>query len=46
MLAVLGAVVLFCGIYPAPILNLMTSSLNHLAAILAQVPSATLLSGM
>ena len=46
MLAVLGAVVLFCGIYPAPILNLMTSSLNHLAAILTQVPSAASLSGM
>ena len=34
MLASLGAIVVFLGIYPAPILDLMNSSLNTLAVIL------------
>jgi hypothetical protein len=34
MLATLGVIVVFFGIYPAPILNLMNSSLNTLAALL------------
>jgi len=34
MLATLAVVVIFLGIYPAPALNLMTASMNHLAELL------------
>jgi NADH-quinone oxidoreductase subunit M len=34
MLATLAVIVIFLGIYPAPMLNLMNSSLNHLAELM------------
>jgi NADH-quinone oxidoreductase subunit M len=34
MLASLAVVVIFLGIYPSPMLNLMTASMNHLAELL------------
>jgi len=46
MLATLGIIVIFFGIYPAPILNLMNSSLNTLAALLRQGAPAAMMSGM
>jgi NADH-quinone oxidoreductase subunit M len=46
MLAALALVVIFCGIYPAPVLNLMTSSLNCLSGILQHSAGATLFSGI
>ena len=46
MLATLGIIVIFFGIYPAPILNLMNSSLNTLAALLQQGLPAAMTSGM
>jgi NADH-quinone oxidoreductase subunit M len=45
MLASLGVVVIFCGIYPAPVLNLMNSSLNYLSDIL-QHSAGTVMIGM
>jgi NADH-quinone oxidoreductase subunit M len=45
MLASLGIVVIFCGIYPAPVLNLMNSSLNYLSDIL-QNSAGTVMIGM
>jgi NADH-quinone oxidoreductase subunit M len=44
MLATLAVIVIFFGIYPSPVLDLMNSSLNHLAEILQHVPAP--LSGM
>ena len=44
MLASLGAIVVFLGIYPAPVLDLMNSSLNALAEILKT--SGTAMIGM
>ncbi len=44
MLASLGAIVIFLGIYPAPLLDLMNSSLNTLAGILQA--SGTAMIGM
>ena len=44
MLASLGIIVVFLGIYPAPLLNLMNSSLNALAGILQA--SGTAMIGM
>ena len=46
MLATLGVIVVFFGIYPAPILNLMNSSLNTLAALLQQGAPAAMTGGM
>jgi len=34
MLATLAVIVIFLGVYPSPVLNLMSTSLNHLAALL------------
>jgi NADH-quinone oxidoreductase subunit M len=34
MLVPLAAIVIFLGIYPAPLINLMTSSLNELSSVL------------
>ncbi len=45
MLASLGVVVIFCGIYPAPVLNLMNSSLNYLSDIV-QNSAGTVMVGM
>ena len=45
MLASLGVVVIFCGIYPAPVLNLMNSSLNYLSDIV-QNSAGTVMIGM
>jgi NADH-quinone oxidoreductase subunit M len=42
MLASLGIIVIFLGIYPSPVLNLMNTSLNALAAILQPVAPAVL----
>jgi NADH-quinone oxidoreductase subunit M len=44
MLVTLAVIVIFCGIYPSPVLDLMNSSLNYLSGILQHVP--TPLSGM
>jgi NADH-quinone oxidoreductase subunit M len=46
MLATLGVIVIFFGIYPAPILNLMNSSLNTLAALLQHGVPAAMTGGM
>jgi NADH-quinone oxidoreductase subunit M len=46
MLATLGVIVIFFGIYPSPILNLMNSSLSTLAALLRQGAPAVMMSGM
>ena len=46
MLATLGVIVVFFGIYPAPILNLMNSSLNTLAALLQHGAPAAMTGGM
>jgi NADH-quinone oxidoreductase subunit M len=46
MLATLGVIVIFFGIYPAPILNLMNSSLNTLAALLQHGAPAAMTGGM
>jgi NADH-quinone oxidoreductase subunit M len=43
MLASLAAVVIFLGIYPSPMLDLMNSSLNHLAGILHETGGAAIL---
>jgi NADH-quinone oxidoreductase subunit M len=40
MLASLAAIVIFFGIYPSPMLNLMNSSLNHLADLLQHAAGA------
>jgi NADH-quinone oxidoreductase subunit M len=42
MLATLAVVVIFCGIYPAPVLNLMNSSLNYLSDILQNSAGAVM----
>jgi NADH-quinone oxidoreductase subunit M len=44
MLVSLAAIVIFLGVYPSPMLDLMNSSLNHLAAIVQDASSASLLS--
>jgi NADH-quinone oxidoreductase subunit M len=44
MLASLAAIVIFFGIYPSPMLDLMNSSLNNLAGLLQQTGAATMLS--
>lgn len=36
MLATLAVIVIFLGIYPAPMINLLNSSMNHLAEFLQQ----------
>ena len=46
MLATLGVIVIACGIYPAPVLDLMNSSLNLLSTILQHTAAATMMSGM
>ncbi|MEW6510360.1 MAG: NADH-quinone oxidoreductase subunit M [Bacteroidota bacterium] len=46
MLATLAVIVIFCGIYPSPVLDLMTSSLNTLSALLQHTASVTMMSGM
>lgn len=40
MLVPLAAIVIFLGIYPSPILDLMNASMNQLAALMHQVMSA------
>jgi len=42
MLASLGAVVIFCGIFPGPVLDLMNSSLNYLSDILQNSAGAVM----
>ncbi|MGB5875666.1 MAG: NADH-quinone oxidoreductase subunit M [Bacteroidota bacterium] len=44
MLVSLAAIVIFLGVYPSPMLDLMNSSLNHLAAIVQDASGASLLS--
>ncbi len=43
MLVPLAAIVIFLGIYPSPILNLMNTSLNHLADILHTAQAVTMM---
>jgi len=43
MLAPLAAIVIFLGIYPSPVLDLMNSSMNFLAELLRHAGSATLM---
>lgn len=43
MLVPLAAIVIFLGIYPSPVLNLMNASLNHLAEILHTAQAATMM---
>jgi NADH-quinone oxidoreductase subunit M len=43
MLASLAAIVIFLGIYPSPVLDLMNSSMNHLAALMQQTAGAAVL---
>jgi NADH-quinone oxidoreductase subunit M len=43
MLASLAAIVILLGIYPAPALDLMTSSLNHLAGLMQSPVAETLM---
>jgi len=43
MLLPLAAIVIFLGIYPSPILDLMNSSINHLSGILQQSGSAVMM---
>ena len=45
MLATLAIVIIFFGIYPSPVLDLMNSSLNCLSGILQQSANGTMLSG-
>jgi NADH-quinone oxidoreductase subunit M len=45
MLATLAAIVIFLGVYPSPMLDLMNSSLNYLAELL-QHPSTSVLLGV
>jgi len=42
MLVPLAAVVIFLGVYPSPILDLMNSSMNHLADLLHHAGNATM----
>lgn len=46
MLWPLAAIVIFLGIFPSPILNLMNTSLNALSGVLDQARHATILMGM
>jgi NADH-quinone oxidoreductase subunit M len=46
MLWPLALIVIFLGIYPSPILNLMNTSLNALAGVLDQARHATTMMGM
>jgi NADH-quinone oxidoreductase subunit M len=46
MLATLAIIVIFCGIYPAPVLDLMNSSLNLLSSILQHSGTAAVIGGM
>ena len=46
MLATLGVIVIFFGIYPSPMLDLMNSTLNHLATIMQQSTTGIMMSGM
>jgi len=43
MLTSLAVIVIFLGIYPSPVLDLMTTSLNALSGILQQAGAATML---
>jgi NADH-quinone oxidoreductase subunit M len=43
MLVPLAAIVIFLGIYPSPILDMMTASVNHLADLLQQAQATTML---
>jgi NADH-quinone oxidoreductase subunit M len=43
MLVPLAAIVIFLGIFPSPMLNLMNSSLNYLAELLQHAGSATMM---
>ncbi|MEO8168640.1 MAG: NADH-quinone oxidoreductase subunit M [bacterium] len=43
MLVPLAAIVIFLGIYPSPVLNLMNTSLNHLADILHTAQAVTMM---
>lgn len=43
MLAPLAAIVIFLGIYPSPILDLMNTSLNYLAELLHDAGTATMM---
>jgi NADH-quinone oxidoreductase subunit M len=40
MLVPLAAIVIFLGIYPSPILDLMNASMNQLASVLHQAAQA------
>ncbi len=43
MLVPLAVIVIFLGVYPSPILDMMTMSVNQLAMLLQQVPATTML---
>ncbi len=43
MLVPLAAIIIFLGVYPSPMLDLMTASLNHLAALVQQVNAAAMM---
>jgi NADH-quinone oxidoreductase subunit M len=43
MLVPLAAIVIFLGVYPGPMIDLMSTSLNHLSAILQQAGQGVML---
>jgi NADH-quinone oxidoreductase subunit M len=43
MLVPLAAIIIFLGVYPSPMLNLMNTSLNYLAELLQHAGSATMM---
>ena len=43
MLVPLAVIVIFLGIYPSPVLDLMNTSLNHLADLLHTAQAATMM---
>jgi len=43
MLGVLASIVIFLGVYPSPMLDLMNTSLNHLAEMLQNTSTATMI---
>jgi NADH-quinone oxidoreductase subunit M len=43
MLVPLAVIVIFLGIYPSPILDLVNSSMNHLAGLVQEASTAAML---
>jgi len=43
MLVPLAVIVIFLGVYPAPLINLMNTSMNHLAELLQHAGSAAVM---